>query len=419
MAGFSTKERLIANLLSAFPGLKQIVKKAYIVLNAMLYKKNYIEKVFVDGEEIKTLWKGEEESFFGYYDKCPENSRGDVLTHLTVFNTQSIPSSSHAIKIAVIFKDGQTRIIGETQSYNWQQGARAMWLTDDLVMYNAFESNQYVAKVYSLKDNRVVNTFNRPVQEARGAEYFLSINYRRIMAVRPDYGYRNMSPLSDAELRNFEDAGIIKVDYATGKESVLHSMEEIVKVKTKDIFGSCIHVVNHLMLCPEGTGLIFVHRYYEGKRRHDRLMYSDGHNLRCILDDEMVSHYCWLNEDCLFGYVRVKGTDGFYTIHVKTGEVVPCDALNSLHYGDGHPTYYKGKIVVDTYPDKSRMQHLMILDISSQKVEEIAEVFQSVKYMNQTRCDMHPRFGLHGDCVYFDSVYSGKRTLNKVSLNNL
>lgn len=417
MAGFSAKERLIANLLSAFPGLKQAVKKAYIILNAVLYKKNYIEKVFVDGEEIQTVWKGEEESFFGYYDKCPENSRGDVLTHLTDYNTLNIPSSSHSIKIAVVFKDGHTKVIGETFSYNWQQGARAMWLTDDLVMYNAFESGKYVARVYDQKSDQVVKTFSRPVQEARGTDYFLSINYRRIMAVRLDYGYRNMPPLSSAELRSFEDAGIIKVDYATGKEAVLHSMEEIVNVDPKDIFTNCIHVVNHLMLSPEETGLVFVHRYYEGKRRHDRLMYSDGQSLRCILDDEMVSHYCWLDEDRLFGYVRVMGTDGFYTIHVKSREVIPCDALNNLHYGDGHPTHFDGKIVVDTYPDKSRMQHLMILDLKTQKVQEIVEVFQSVKYMNQTRCDMHPRFGLHGNCVYFDSVYAGKRTLNKVSLN--
>lgn len=419
MAGFSKKERLIANLLSAFPGLKQAIKKTYITLNAILYKKNYIEKVFVAGESIKTLWQGEEESFFGYYDKCPENSKGDVLIHLSDYKTTNIPSSSHPIKIAVVLKDGHSKIIGQSLSYNWQQGARAMWLTDDLIIYNAFESGKYVSKVYSLNSGQVVKTFNRPVQEARGTEYFLSINYQRIMAVRPDYGYRNLPPLSDDELKRFEDADIIKVDYATGKETVLHSMEEIVQVNPKEIFSKCIHVVNHLMLSPEGTGLVFVHRYYEGKRRHDRLMYSDGHNLRCILDEEMVSHYCWLNEDSLFGYVRVKGNDGFYTIHVKTGEVVPCDSLNTLHYGDGHPTHYQGRIVVDTYPDKSRMQHLMLLDISSQKVKEIVEVFQSVKYMNQTRCDMHPRFGRDGDSIYFDSVYSGKRTLNKVFLNNL
>ena len=59
----------------------------------------------------------------------------------------------------------------------------------------------------------------------------------------------------------------------------------------------------------------------------------------------------------------------------------------------------------------------MMLDLATEKIEQIVEVYQSVKYMNQTRCDMHPRFTPDGKAVYFDSVYSGKRTLNKICLN--
>ena len=306
MAGFSAKERFIAKMLSAFPGVKQAVKKAYITVNALLYKKNYIEKVFVEGSCIDTIYKGSEESFFGYYDKCPENSKGDVIVHLTDYNTLNNPSASHSIKIAIVHSDGRQEVIGETFSYNWQQGARAMWLTDDLVLYNAFEEGKYVARVYSMREKKVIKTFNCPVQEARGIDYFLSINYRRIMAVRPDYGYRNMSPLNEAELKGFDNAGILKVDYASGATSILHSMEEIVAVQHKDIFNSCVHVVNHLMLSPLGTGFVFVHRYYEGKRRHDRLMYSDGKSLKCVLADDMVSHYCCIMEMVILPIAKEK-----------------------------------------------------------------------------------------------------------------
>lgn len=416
MAGFSAKERFIAKTLNAVPGVKQLVKKLYIWANAILHKKNYTEKVFLDKGSIKTVWNGNEESFFGYYDKSPINSCGDVLVHLSEYNTKNIPSANHCIKIAVVHHNGEQAIIGETSSYNWQQGARAMWLNDDLVMYNAFENDRYEANVYSLAEKKVVKTFPRPVQETYGTDYFLSINYRRIMAVRPDYGYRNLPPLSDAEMQSFDDAGIVKVDFATGKESVIHSMEEIVNVSVKEIFDGCVHVVNHLMLSPNATGFVFVHRFYEGKRRHDRLMYSNGSSLKCLLDDDMVSHYCWIDDSHLFGYVRVSGKDGFYTINVNTGDISACDALNNLNYGDGHPTYCNGNIIVDTYPDKSRMQHLMMLDIKTARVAQILEVFQSVKYLNETRCDMHPRFSPDGSCVYFDSVYSGKRQLCYIKL---
>ncbi len=416
MAGFSAKERFIAKALNAVPGIKQLVKKLYIRANAIWHKKNYTEKVFLDKGSIKTVWNGDEESFFGYYDKSPTNSRGDVLVHLSDYNTKNIPTANHRIKIAVVYHNGEQEIIGVTSSYNWQQGARAMWINNDLVMYNAFENDRYVAVVYSLTEKRIIKTFVRPVQESCGTNYFLSINYRRIMAVRPDYGYRNLPPLSDTEIRSFDDAGIIKVDYATGKETVLHSMEEIVNVSAKKTFDNCAHVVNHLMLSPDATGFVFVHRYFEGKRRHDRLMYSNGSTLKCLLDDDMVSHYCWIDNARLFGYVRVSGKDGFYIININSGEIVACDALNNLNYGDGHPTHCNGSIIVDTYPDKSRMQHLMILNLGTSQVNQLLEVFQSVKYINETRCDMHPRFSRDGSLVFFDTVYSGKRQLCYIKL---
>lgn len=416
MAGFGAKERFIAKMLSAFPGVKQTIKKVYIRANALVYKKNYIQKVLWESDEIETPWHGTSESFFGYYDKSPINGKGDVLVHLTDYNTKYVPSASHPIKIAIAFSNGKQEVIGETSSYNWQQGARAMWLSDDLVMFNAFEDGEYKACVYSVSEKSVVKTFKRPVQEAKGTDFFLSINYRRIMAVRPDYGYRNMEPLSKDALSSTVDAGIVKVEYETGAESQLISMEDIIRVSPKPVFSSCVHVVNHLMLSPKATGLIFVHRFYEGKRRHDRLMYFDFKELRCVLDDDMVSHYCWLDEERIFGYVRVNGTDGFYTINVKTGKIEPCEALNSLHNGDGHPTHHDGKVIVDTYPDKSRMQHLMMLDLKTHEVKQIVEVYQSVKYMNETRCDMHPRFACNGDAVFFDSVYNGKRELCKFNL---
>ena len=79
MAQFSAKERFIAGMLSAFPGVKQFIKKTYINLNALVYRKDYIKNIFYGNGKITTLWNGSEESFFGYYDKSPENSNGDVI----------------------------------------------------------------------------------------------------------------------------------------------------------------------------------------------------------------------------------------------------------------------------------------------------------------------------------------------------
>lgn len=128
---------------------------------------------------------------------------------------------------------------------------------------------------------------------------------------------------------------------------------------------------------------------------------------------------CWINSDKVFGYLRHYGKDGFYFIDTNTNEFTECTTLSNLRSGDGHPSYNKGRIVIDTYPDKSRMQHLYLYDIEENKVFDILELFQNVKYQGESRCDLHPRFSSDGTRIYFDTVYSGKRTLSYIDISNL
>jgi hypothetical protein len=173
------------------------------------------------------------------------------------------------------------------------------------------------------------------------------------------------------------------------------------------------------MISPDGSGFIFMHRRYCGKRKYDRMIYCDWHGIKLILDEDMVSHYCWIDNECVFGYYKMNNISGYNLINVRTGKGETLECLNNLQFGDGHPTFCDGKVIVDTYPDKSRMQHLMMIDLKTHEVKQLLEVYQSVRYMNETRCDMHPRFTHDGRAVYFDSVYSGKRTLCKLNLSDI
>ena len=131
-------------------------------------------------------------------------------------------------------------------------------------------------------ERKIVRWFDYPVQEARGTNYFLSINYRRIMYLRPDYGYRNLPLPTLDEMRDLAHDGIWMVEYDTGDSILLHSLQEIVQCEFKDIFSSCLHKVNHVMINKSGAGFIFIHRYYHGKRRFDRLFYSDFKSLKVV-----------------------------------------------------------------------------------------------------------------------------------------
>lgn len=418
MAVFSTKERLAASLLSAFPGLKKTVKWIYINMNAVIYKKNYTSKI--DDGKISRIMHVETneggETFFGYYDK-PCSRNGNILFYRTMRqSTIKRPSAATNIDVIVRTNTGKVIVIGTTCTYNWQQGARAQWIDDDKVIYNCLKGDHYGAKVYSIREQKVIAEFDMPVQDSFGSNYFLSINYRRIMKLRADYGYRNLPLPSETEMEELGNDGIFKVDYITMKFQLVHSLKDIVALHLKTIFATCSHVVNHVMIRPDGKGFIFIHRYYHGNRRFDRLIYSDFNQMKVLVDDKMVSHCCWIDNSTIMGYFRYNGKDAFYECDIDSGNIKCNETMSQLGCGDGHPSCHGNLVVFDTYPDKSRMQHLFLYDRNTDAVCQLLEVYQSTAYMNECRCDLHPRFSDDGEHIFFDTVYNGKRQLCYVTL---
>lgn len=418
MAQFSARERLIANLLSSTPALKKFIKKIYLYGNYIVRHKNYdyrvvSDKVNGDLNFIEPI-EPDEETFFGYYDKSPENEAQLILFNETKHPTDKKPTSNIPIYLYAMNITGNVVYpIDHSFSYNWQQGCRAQWLDGANLIYNFFDdqAKTYKSALFDINKTEVVKTFDEPVQDSFKTEYFLSINYERIMNLRPDYGYRNLPLLSDAEMNDLPADGIRMTDIKTGNSRLLFSLADICALEHKKEFKDSLHAVNHVMISPDGNRFIFIHRWYRNGIRHDRMIISDFSDLKVIADEDMVSHMCWFDNDTLFGYLRHGGKNGFYFIDIRTDVYRSCDALTDLHTGDGHPTVSGNKIVVDTYPDKSGMQHLILYDLISETTETLTEVRHHPKYSGETRCDMHPRFSPDGKRVYFDTVCSGKRRL--------
>lgn len=412
MANFSRNERIIASFLSATPRLKRCIKSLYIQINSVIYKKRYTQRILSDKIlEIKNpLLKYQWESFGGYYDKYTINRNGIILINLTDNNTKISPRKDKPIRlIALNIHNGNIQEIGHSYSYNWQQGCRAHWLTDDQIIYNDFRDNKYVAIVYSLTLKRKIKEFAFPVQDSYKTDYFLSINYRRIMTLRPDYGYRNLPTLQLNEMNNLSDDGIWQVDYNSGKFSLLHSLQDIIDCDYQDIFTKCLHKVNHIMINKTGDGFIFIHRFYYKGQRFDRLIYSDFKSLKVIVNDKMVSHCCWIDKNTLLGYFRYQNKNGYYYCDIHTNNIVSCLPMTNLGVGDGHPSCYNDWIAFDSYPDKSRMQHLYLFNKKSGKIFPLLELYQNTHFSGECRCDLHPRFSEDGKYISFDSVFSGKR----------
>ncbi|MFV4844883.1 hypothetical protein ACNJKD_00110 [Edwardsiella tarda] len=411
--GFSLLERSFSRFLSNFPHAKKIIKKCYVAVNYFLHRKSY---EFKSDYTIKSIDIDEMETFFGYYDKCPDNGSGDVIVYASPMSTRQVPDPLIPIKLYVynIYSDSK-KFISDISSYNWQQGSRAHWLSDDLLIYNCFsdEKSDYVSRVYSLKEERVISEYAFAVQDSYQSEYFLSINYTRLMALRPDYGYRNKDKISTTELSNLSNDGIWSVDVKSGLGKLILTINDIVNFKFEN-HKDYQHKINHVMISPDGEKFIFIHRYYINNKRVDRLLLSskNGELISVLADNKMVSHCYWSCNDKIIGYLRSKdGVDSYWEININDNSSYHLLDGALRGYGDGHPSINNGFLITDTYPNKSRYQKLLLIDINNNSYVEIGEFFHGLSFSNESRCDLHPRFSHDGCMIFFDTVFSGKRKL--------
>ncbi len=420
-SNYKASERNIARLLSKIPLIKNTVKYVYSRFVFITNKKNHVHCTTFP---IKAITKLQKETFFGYYDKSPVNSSGSLmLSYISSYpTTRKNQFKKVSIELGVFsLDDGEIILSLPTRAYNWQQGARAHWINDELFIYNDYdeESNRYISRVFSVMHKKEIKAFQLPVQDSFKTDFFLSLNYRRLQALRPDYGYSNVAQLTSAELKQTENDGIWLVNYATAEITLLYSLDDIIKCGNDIRFSEAYHKVNHIMISPSGEQFIFLHRYYVGKRKFDRLLLGDltGNKLKILSDHEMVSHCFWADNDTILGYLRGPDSiDAYWLIDIYTGVFSKLPTSTLEKYGDGHPNVYKDWFVTDTYPDKARMQHLMLCNWKTGELRELGHFFHGFKYNGETRCDLHPRFSPDGKSIFFDSVYDGARRLYRMDL---
>src|SRR5690606_11967840 len=110
------------------------------------------------------------------------------------------------------------------------------------------------------------------------------------------------------------------------------------------------------------------------------------------------------------------GKDGYYIVNADTGRTASLFEGRLDAMGDGHPHVHKNWFITDTYPDKSRMQHLLKGDFAVGDGVALGEVYRSFAFGGETRCHLHPRISPDGTKLFVDCVFSGKRKLYMLDL---
>jgi hypothetical protein len=416
---FSVFERAIAQRLGSLPQIKRVLKREYQYLNYFFYRKPYNYKSTYKLNEISC---GEKETFFGYYDKSPESKNGNfIIFHQSLIPTNDKPNNLQPIQIFLrdLVQDKEV-LVGESKTYNWQQGAKLQWISDNKFIFNFYDSfsNSYKSRILDTTKRENVTIINSPIYDCYEDLFGLSLNFNRLAQLRPDYGYTNI--IEEIDYTNNKEDGIYYVDLQNNTSRLLLSFEQIIGVSFLANMKNARHKINHIMISPDGKQFIFIHRWFlPSGKRIDRLLISEirGNNLRIISDSSMVSHCCWYDNNIVFGYLRDSSYgDSFYRINTKNLSI-ELISEKLIGMGDGHLSILNNKMVFDSYPDRSRMKHLYIYNLIENSVTQIGEFLEPLKYFGETRCDLHPRWSYNGNRVYFDSTHTGERKLYSVILS--
>lgn len=418
MAQYSFIEKKIAKFLESQPWLRDLIKLFYKRFVYLFSQKRYKIKLHNDYSLIDVSrycnLDAYDAVFFGYYDKTPwsvSNSR--LVAHLLRDN-----------RCYIVLFDLESRthkILTETRAWNYQQGAMLHWLDNDHILFNDYENDLIVVRKFSIISCEIIDTIPFPIQVLHpGKLEYLSLNYRRLSWLRPDYGY--FSESSNFQVKqSYENDGIWKIDLLTHQYQLIVKLSDLIAM-VDDEFKSAKHKVNHCYYSPDGAHFVFLHRWLNANGKFSRLMCadSDGYNLKILLDFRMISHYSWLDNHRLVIWARTPEYGDSYIVYdISKMSYERLDSGNLSKFGDGHPTSCNenGLIVTDTYPNKGRMRTLMSYNKDSKKVIEIGDFYSPWKFEDEKRCDLHPRWNSNGDRISIDSAHEGKRKTYMILLN--
>lgn len=418
-------EQKINYQLNKYPKIKRIVKSSYQRVMYMLSPRIKSEGSIVrmSPDDINN------EYFFGYYDKSPWDFSDRYMLCLKAKDTWSDVSPKEKADILLIDTNAPeadpNRImkIAETSTWNVQQGCMAQWLGPDYsssIIYNDLRCGKYVSVILNIKSGkeRVINAPIYTVSE--DGKTALSLDFSRLYNLRPGYGYYNV-PEMTKDIALPDSVAIKKIDLCSGEVVDLLKYKDFATFQPRDeMLGmNTVHKVNHLMISPNGKRFMVLYRWFVEERKYTRLITCniDGTEMYVLSDDDMVSHCFWKDDEHILAFEnKDKEGTGYYLMTDRTNQYRRC--WPELE-GDGHPSYSfdRTHIVTDTYPNRSRVQSIFVMDNEDSAPTIIAKVHAPFKYDNDTRCDLHPRWNHKGDVVCFDSVFEGHRGLYTVKID--
>lgn len=359
---------------------------------------------------------GYRNTFGGYYDRSPfrPSNANQTIVHANNMRVWRRPSPGHETSVLLVdvVTGSVLTELGRSYAWNWQQGCKAMWFSDNVVVYNQYCSRRddYESVFVNVNTGERV-TWERPVQDVTQSRYAVSINYSALHYTRPDYGYRNRRILP----ADIHEGALHILDFREQCERKLLGVKELVAIL--ELPRSLEKQrINHVLFSPSGDKFVFLFRgEVQGKRQHFLMLYDlNGDRVRCLLRGEVVSHYSWVDNHTLLFWGSYCGAHGYHFLDTNVeGGVEPFVELP-----DGHPFCVDEHIVVDTYPDRTRHRRLYRVDPDTSVATLLFSQREPVLLQGETRCDLHPKVSSDGSLVQVDCSRGGRRFIMVIGLSS-
>lgn len=415
-------EQKINYQLNKIPFFKKGIKRCYQIIMYALSN-----KIKSEGNIIRVSPDdATHEYFFGYYDKSPWDATGRYLLCMRADCTWKDVAPAMPAEILLIDTEhlnNAPKVLATTHTWNVQQGCMVAWLGPDFkekIIYNDFRNEKYCSVILN------INTYEEQIipmpvyTVSKDGKTALSLDFSRLHRLRPGYGYSNILD-STAQSTIPDSPCIWYINIQTSQIIPIINYRDLANFEPRKEMIGAIHKVNHLMLNPDGTRFMVLHRWLINGRKFTRLITCniDGTDMYNLSDDDMVSHCFWRDNNNILAFENKHKTgQGYYLMTDKTQKYVQ---LWPNITTDGHPSYSPDNryVVLDSYPNRSRIATIRILketETCALNNSIVAKVFAPFKYDNDTRCDLHPRWKRNNKQICFDGVFEGHRGLYVINV---
>jgi hypothetical protein len=375
---------------------------------------------------VRAITRGPKYHWFGYYDKLQFDPTGRYALGMEVDFEHRSPRPDDVIRMGMVDLQDNDRWIelGESRAWNWQQGSMLQWVPGSRseVVWNDRQAGRFVCHVVDVRTHRKRTLPNPIYALSPDGRWAVAPDFRRLNDCRPGYGYAGLAdPNRDVEVPG--DAGIWRMDMKTGRQQLMFSFADAVKVPSPhEEMSGAKHWFNHLLFNTDGSRFIFLHRWRAARHGQSfaTRMFTIGRDGKdpYVLDPYgKTSHFIWRDRDHVLAWAwHPSQQDKFYLYRDRTAEV---EAVGpEVMTVNGHCTYLAGNrwILNDTYPDKQRNQNVYLYEPATNRRVWLGHFPSPKEYTGEWRCDTHPRSSPDGKSVCIDSAHTGGRQMYLIDI---